>query len=200
MLKRLVLVILSLFVATAALAQGASYKIQSGDQLSIEVLEDPSLNRTILVLPDGNITFPLAGTIKARGMTVGQLTSSITKGLAPNFAATPTVYVAVQSVTRSAGGPSRKTIEVYLIGEVVKPGVQEVPAGTTVLQFLAQSGGFTKFAAKKRLQLRRTSADGTQHVFAINYRNIELGKDVKIGATVLQNGDVIVVPERRLFE
>jgi len=202
MFRKLLLVVLPFLFATAAVAQDANYKIRSGDTLSIEVLEDASLNRQVLVLPDGNISVPLAGTIVASGRTVGQVKTTITDNLAPNFVARPTVFVSVlQIATAKAATTSRtSTINVYLIGEVTSPGVQQIPKGTTILQFLAQSGGFTKYAAKKRLQLRRTDHDGTVHVYPINYRNIELGLNVSIASTVLANGDVIVVPERRLFE
>ena len=200
MLSKLLLVLLSIFVATAAAAQGTNYKIRPGDTLGLEVLEDSSLNRQLLVLPDGTISVPLAGTIKASGLTVGQLKSAITQGLASNFVSKPTVYVSVQSLAKRAPTSTGRTISVFLLGEVTKPGEQKVAAGTTVLQFLAQSGGFTRFAAKKRLQLRRTDRNGKVQVYTINYRNIERGRDVQIASTVLQSGDVIVVPERGLFE
>ena len=201
MFRILLATLLTVVVAGAGLAQNAGYKIKAGDTLGIEVLEDPSLNRSILVLPDGNISFPLAGTIRAAGLTVGQLKGALTTGLAPNFASTPSVFVAVQAVSAPAARSSgRSTFEVFLIGEVEQPGAHKVTRGTTVLQFLAQSGGFTRFAAKKRLQLRRTDSNGNSKTFKINYKAIEEGKDVSTGMAQLQSGDVIVVPERRLFE
>ena len=86
------------------------------------------------------------------------------------------------------------------MGEVNQPGSHSVTRGTTLLQFLAQTGGFTKFAAKKRLQLRRTSDSGGSNVYRINYKAIEEGRNIEAGMTVLRSGDVIIVPERRLFE
>ena len=55
------------FAFQPALAQSAGYRIQPGDELAITVLEDDTLNRTALVLPDGQISVPLAGTIRASG-------------------------------------------------------------------------------------------------------------------------------------
>jgi polysaccharide export outer membrane protein len=79
-------------------------------------------------------------------------------------------------------------------------GLLEVERGTTVLQALALSGGFTRFAATKRIQLRRTDPQsGQQTVYNIDYRAIEQGAS-GIGSSVLADGDVIIVPERRLFE
>ena len=195
--------ILTILFATVALAQGANYEIRPGDRLNIEVLEDPSLNRNLLVLPDGRISFPMAGNVPAQGRTVAQLQADLKNRLAPNFASPPSVFVSVQALTQSAPrstGNSRRKIEVFLIGEAQNPGMHEISRGTNLLQFLAQTGGFTRFAAKKRIQLRRTVADGTTRTFRINYRTIESGGNVPTAAAQLQDGDVIVVPERRLFE
>ena len=40
-----------------------------GDSLSITVLQDPKLDRNVVVDPSGEIAFPLAGHIRARGLT-----------------------------------------------------------------------------------------------------------------------------------
>ena len=64
-----------ILLAGAALAQ-TKYKLRSGDTLTIEVLEDASLNRTVLVLPGGSINFPLVGPVQAGGRTVDQVRQS----------------------------------------------------------------------------------------------------------------------------
>lgn len=192
--------ILALWGAVATAQDG--YRIKAGDQLTIEVLEDSSLNRQVLVLPDGRISFPLAGTLRASGQTTAALEQTIASSLAPNFASTPTVFVSVAALAvpkteTSAGGP---TIDVYLLGEVNQRGRMEVERGTTLLQMLAEAGGFTKFAATKRIQLRRTNPQtGTDVVYTINYKSLEAGGRMT-GQTILADGDVILVPQRRLFE
>jgi len=200
MARLLVSALLLIVLGSVATAQG-QYKIRLGDLLSIEVLEDESLNRSALVLPDGTITVPLVGSVAARGLTLSALQASIVSGLTPNFAAAPTVFVTVQTVNVSAagtGGPA--TFDVFIIGAVVNPGRVSVPAGTTLLQFLAESGGLNAFAAKKRIQLRRThSGTGKSGVYRFNYKAIEDGS-AGGKSMVLHRGDVIVVPERRLFE
>ena len=118
---RLVLTaVLAAFIATGAIAQ-SDYKIKAGDTLGVEVLEDNTLNRNLLVLPDGTISFPLVGTIKAAGLSVGQLKSSITQGLAPNFAATPSVFVSIKTISKAVatGGGTRK-IEVFISSGISK--------------------------------------------------------------------------------
>ena len=74
-LGSLITLVVTMVVATGAWAQ--SYQIQPGDALRVEVLEDPTLNRTVLVLPDGSITFPLAGSVRAAGQSTDGLSSSL---------------------------------------------------------------------------------------------------------------------------
>lgn len=200
-MKSLVFAIVAFLAAGAAWAQ-SQYAIQPGDTLQVEVLEDPSLNRSVLVLPDGSITFPFAGSLQAGGRTPTDVQGAIASGIASNFATSPTVFVTVQSLrprttTQSTGGP---TIDIYILGEVGAPGEKKLQRGTTVLQALATSGGFTKFAATKRIILRRTnSRTGEQSVSRINYKAIAEGSGTGQDF-VLADGDVIIVPERRLFE
>jgi polysaccharide biosynthesis/export protein len=112
------------------------------------------------------------------------------------------VFVSVsrlgERAARKAAGHAK--IAVYALGALNNPGKAEISAGTTLLQFLAQAGGFTKFAATKRIQLRRTdSATGQAEMFTFNFFALERGGRIS-GMIQLREGDVIVVPERRLFE
>lgn len=184
-------------------AGAESYRIQPGDTLKIEVLEDPGLNRDVLVAPDGRISIPLVGPVSAAGQTVEALQGQVAGAIAGNFATTPTVLVSVAQVAPKAagggGGAAAKSgITVYVMGEAANPGQMQLERGTTVLQALASMGGFTPFAATKRIQLRR-SVDGVEKIYAIDYTAIEAGKS-QAGRTTLVDGDVIVIPQRKLFE
>ena len=91
-------------------------------------------------------------------------------------------------------------MNVYILGEANTPGRKEILPGTTLIQFLAEAGGLSRFAADKRIQLRRVDPNTKQEtVYRFNYRTMG-GSDSISGTTVLAPGDVIVVPERRLFE
>ncbi len=197
-MKKFLFAIVALMFATAAVAQ-SGYRIQPGDTLQIEVLEDPSLNRSVLVLPDGTISFPFAGSVRASGQTAGQVSGSITRGISSNFASEPNVFVTVATLRPQAEVASTDTISVFVMGEITSPGEKALARGTTLIQALATTGGFTPFAAQKRILLRRTEANGRQTVSRINYKAIAdgaaIGQDIR-----LRDGDVIIVPERRLFE
>ncbi len=207
-LTRIGRVMLSALVAPAALiaaliltstpqnAQAQAYQIMPGDSLRIEVLEDNTLNRNALVLPDGTISFPGAGTVRVAGRSAASVRQSLSRAMAKDFAVAPTVYVSVQSLKDNSLFDAPVT-DIFIMGEVNNPGVIEVKSGATLLQTLAQGGGFTRFAATKRIELRRADpATGTEHTYLYNYKT---GEGIP-GFTLVKRGDVIVVPERKLFE
>lgn len=196
-LTALVALCLTIFAQNAtAQAQPGNYVIRPGDTLRIEVLEDETLNRSLLVLPDGRISMPMAGNIMAAGRSVGQVQRNITSALVSSFALQPTVFVSVSALSEQGIEP----LTVYVLGEAANPGRVEIEPGTTVLQLFAQVGGFSSFAALKRIQLRRTDpATGTETIYGLNYKDIQNGRSSN-GLVRLQEGDVIMVPQRRLFE
>ncbi len=199
-MKILALITAMLLAAPMALAQ--AYLIKPGDTLEITVLEDPSLNRNALVLPDGRISMPLAGPVQASGLPIEQVQSNIADALASNFAARPNVFVSLANIARAAptGGGVPRTIEVYVLGEVGNPGTVTVDRGTNILQLMAIIGGPTRFAATKRIQLRRVDKKtGQETMSTFNYNSIIRGGAIT-GAYTLADGDIVIVPERRLFE
>jgi polysaccharide export outer membrane protein len=195
MRKFLLATLLALLAAPLAYAQSAGYRIQPGDQLAITVLEDETLNRTALVLPDGRISVPLAGSVQASGRSVDAVESAIADRLASNFAVRPSVFVSVVAISDTG-----ETFPIYVVGQVGAPGQLEVEAGTTLLQAVALAGGLERFAATKRIQLRRTDpATGQERLYLFNYNAVERGGAIQSMIT-MREGDVIVVPERHLFE
>lgn len=200
-LRRLLAALVLLpFVAVASWAQ--DYKVRSGDVLQIEVLEDATLNRTAIVLPDGQISLPLAGSIRAAGRSLAEVQADLIARLAPNFATSPTVYVTLSALAeRAPAGPAAapRTIDIYVLGAANTPGKVDVKPGATLLQALAQAGGVSPFGAKKRIQLRRVDKNGNEKVYKFDLDAIERG-EAGGGATRLMGGDVIVIPQRKLFE
>jgi polysaccharide export outer membrane protein len=192
----LIAVLALVLAAPMALAQAAGYRIQPGDTLAVTVLEDDTLNRQLLVLPDGRVSVPLAGSVTAAGQTVESVERVIADRLASNFAVRPNVFVSVVSITEEED----ETFPIFVLGRVGAPGTVEVEVGTTLLQAVALAGGFDRFAATKRIQLRRADpATGQEQMFIFNYNAVERGAAIESMIT-MREGDVIIVPERRLFE
>ncbi|WP_413868476.1 polysaccharide biosynthesis/export family protein [Albidovulum sp.] len=211
MFRALAALLIAVLLVPAAWAQ-SGYRIQPGDVLQMEVLEDPSLNRSLLVLPDGSVSLPLVGTVRATGKSVESMRDAIATALAPNFASAPTVFLSVgqlNPVTSAVNAAQAQavaanvrpygTVAVYAVGEFNTQGRLDIQSGTTLLQFLAETGGLTRFAATKRIQLHRPDKKtGMETVYNFNYKAIQGG--AKAPVIVLRDGDVIVAPERKLFE
>lgn len=211
MLRVLFGLVLALSLLPVGAAQ-AGYKILQGDVLSFEVLEDPTMNRDLLVLPDGTVSVPLVGNVQAAGQSVEALKSALTSMLAPKFAAPPTLFMSVKTLNpmttainnaraqeAAQNGMNGQTISIFANGEFNKIGKVMIRPGTTILQFLGESGGLTKYAALKRIQLHRVdSKSGRETVYNYNYKAVMKGEGAPV--IYLQEGDVIVAPQRRLFE
>lgn len=187
------------FIALATTTSAQDYRVQPGDILRIEVVEDANLNRTVLVSPDGRISLPGAGAIRAAGRTIEAIQAALIAQLASNFAGTPNVFVAVEQLapvirpvpTEPEPDP---IVSVFVVGEANNVGKIELTPGTNLLQAIAQFGGFTNFAATKRIQLQRGNES-----YSINYNSIISGISPN-GAVIIEEGDVIIIPQRHLFE
>ncbi|MDX8349216.1 polysaccharide biosynthesis/export family protein [Cognatiyoonia sp. IB215446] len=176
-------------IATPGVAQ--EYRVQPGDTLRVEVVEDQSLNRTLLVSPDGRISLPGAGALRVNGLTIEQIQRALAQRLAPGFVNPPNVFVDIQALAPEDEDP---VTSIFVVGEANTVGRIELEPGTTLLQAFAQFGGFTNFAATKRIQLRRGS-----DIYTIDYNKILDGSS-RNGSVRMHEGDVIIIPQRKLFE
>lgn len=199
------LTLFAALIAGTAQAQDDGYRLRPGDVLQIEVLEDPSLSRSTLVLPNGSITVPQAGTLRAGGRTPDEIRAALTTALAPSFAAPPTVFVSVASVQPpdapiAGGAIAPQGMDVYVMGEIGAPGLKTVDFDTNLLQFLAQAGPLSQFAADKRIELHRKGPDGLPKIYLFDLKRVGGGAGRISGLTQMAPGDVVLVPQRRLFE
>jgi len=86
---------------------------------------------------------------------------------------------------------------VYVLGEVAKPGKYQLKSHTTVLQAIAMAGGFTIYASKNKMQVVRNSlnGDGRPREMRIpaRYDDLVSGKG-ELGNFILKAADIVVVP------
>ena len=108
------------------------------------------------------------------------------------------VTVAVASAPKDIPEEDLKP-KIFVTGEVIRPGSYVVRQPTTLMQAIALSGGIGPFAAKNRIQVRRRGPGGDETIFMFNYKAYEAGADLE-GNIRLRAGDVILVPERGLFD
>jgi polysaccharide biosynthesis/export protein len=163
---------------TPAPVDPKTYKIGAGDVLMIRVWGEGELSGPVQVRPDGMITLPLAGEIKASDLTPEQLNTGVTEALT-KFINKPQVMVSVQAVL------SKKY---YMTGEVNRTGSFPLVVPTTIVEALSNAGGFRDFANKKKVVIIR----GTERL-KFNYNNYLKGKDLDRNI-LLQDGDQVYVP------
>ncbi|MEL6124773.1 MAG: polysaccharide biosynthesis/export family protein [Pseudomonadota bacterium] len=201
MTRFLITLVIGCLMAGLASAQSA-YLIQRGDRLGVQVLEDPGLNSQALVRPDGRISLPIVGAIRAAGRSPEQLSATVRDRLASNFRQPPNVTVSLLATApREILPPEQEEIEVmrvFVLGEVARPGALELLDETSALQALALAGGLGRFAAEDRIQIRSTQPDGQEILRIFDYEALIDGA-VQTAPIMLSDGDVIMVPERGLF-
>jgi polysaccharide export outer membrane protein len=153
------------------------YRIAAGDTLDVIVWHEEQVSSKVDVRPDGMITVPLAGDVRAAGLTPEELAAQI-QGALTRFIDSPNVVVRV-----SAMGSRRY----FIIGNVKAPGMYELRSGQTLIQALAVAGGFAQFADRGRVKVIRAGADPTEY----DYDAIVRGS---VPDVPLERDDTIVVP------
>jgi polysaccharide biosynthesis/export protein len=186
-----------LFFLCVASSAASAQTIKVGDNLSISVLQDSKLDRTLVVDPSGQIAFPLAGHFRVSGLTPQAVENVLREKLRNNYkddSLDVTVsLLAVKDVPDDDLKP-----KVFITGEILRPGSYVVRQKTTLMQAISLAGGLGPFAAKRRIMVRRRGPGG-EDIFMFDYRAYEAGGDLE-GNITLHAGDVIMVPERHLFE
>jgi len=158
------------------------YKLRQGDTVLISVWRDDTLQRQVVVLPDGSITFPLIGRILVAGLSTPEVEQRISTKL-KEFLPEPIVTVAIVGIEGNRA---------YVTGKVMHPGPLIITGPITVLQAISLVGGFDRFADENGIKLIRAKPDG-QEIFPVNYRDIISGNNISTNYQ-LKAGDTLVVP------
>ena len=161
---------------------GGGYEIGPEDLLEISVWREQDLQREVLVRPDGWLTFPLVGNIRAAGKTTQELQAEITAKLR-KYIPDPVVTVTVKKV---------QGLKIFVIGRVGKPGEYVVGRYVDVLQALTLAGGLTPFADADAIKILRKEG-GRERIIPFNYTEVTRGRNLEQNIR-LQAGDVIMVP------
>jgi polysaccharide biosynthesis/export protein len=188
-----------LLLCMAASAAQAQITLKPGDTLNISVLQDPKFDRSVIVDPNGQIAFPLAGHITADGLTPQKLEKILKARLQRNYKdGEIDVTVAVANAAKPDIPEEDLKPKIFVTGEVLRPGPYAVRQATSLVQAIALAGGLGPFAAKRRIQVRR-GAGTDETIFHFDYKAYESGSELQ-GNIPLQAGDVIIVPERGILE
>ena len=174
-MRHYLLFILAVLGSSPLFAQNSelsSYKLGSGDMISIRVLGEEDLKRERVRLSDaGTISFPVLGEIRVKGMTVGALEDHITTGLRGRYLLNPQVTIAIEEYRNF-----------FVNGMVEKPGGYPFSPGLTVRKAISIAGGFRERAAREKINIIRDD-DPKQ-----TSRRVDLN-------TSVQPGDILTVEE-----
>lgn len=171
----------------AVVLTGNVYKIGEGDALNVSVWRNPDLSVTVPVRPDGKISVPLIGDIKAAGLAPEELAASISTALA-NYVKNPQVTVVVTNASSS-----EFLQRVRVTGAVNAPTSIAYSKGMTVMDLVLVTGGVTEFADANNTQLYRNTKSGVKS-YRIKLRDILEKGDITTNYAI-QPGDIITVPE-----
>jgi polysaccharide biosynthesis/export protein len=161
----------------------ANYIVGVGDVLEVNVWKEGELSKTVPVRPDGMITLPLVGEMKAIGLTPVQLKDQITDALT-KVVSEPQVTVMVVAVN---------SMSFNIMGNVNKPGYYPLTRPITVLDAIALSGGFRDFAKQNKIYVLRKSENGTEQRLKFNYKQVIKGQKMAQNIVLLPH-DTLVVP------
>ncbi len=163
--------------------QPDSYIIGAEDVIGIYVWKEPEMSRSVPVRPDGMISLPLVGEVKALGYTPVQLQGVLGDAM-KKYVSDPQVTVIVEKVS---------SLNFNIVGEVNHPGYFPLTRRMTVLDAIAMAGGFRDFAKTKKIYVLRTAANGAEQRLPFNYKDVISGKNTQENIE-LQPRDTIVVP------
>jgi len=162
------------------------YIIGPEDVLEISVWRNPDLSREVMVRPDGRVSLPLIGDVKAVGRTTSELRDDITERL-KSYKENPTVAIVVKAVN---------SYYFYVQGAVGQVGKLPLLSRTTLIQAISVAGGLAPDAARSRITIFRLGMDGeAPQKFVVSYDDIILRGAENVE---LKPGDTIVVPSETM--
>ena len=162
-----------------------NYKMQPGDLLEITVFKEADMNRTVRISGNGTVTYPLAGNVKLSDLTVPEAEALLADKLS-EFLVKPQVTAFIKEYSNK---------QIYVLGEVKKPGSITLPAERrlTVLEAITLAGGFTDLAAPDRTKVLRNS-DGQNQNIQVEISRITKQGD-KSADIYLEPNDTVFIPQ-----
>lgn len=161
---------------------GASYTLSPSDEIEVFVWKEEDLSRKVTIRPDGGISYPLVGEVKAAGQSVAELQALMQERIR---AYVPSAVVSV-SLTKVSG------YRIYVMGEVKNPGEYVLNHYVTVAQALTLADGLTPFAKQSDILIMRNEG-GESRAIKFNHKRFQQGKDLDRNIR-LEAGDVVSVP------
>jgi len=172
------------------------YKIGPEDLVEISVFEEEKLNKTVRVSSQGNISLPLLGILRVKGLTANELEKEIRDLLSEKYLQDPHVSVFIKEY---------RSQRISVIGAVEKPGIFEVTGRKTILDMLAMAGGLKEEAGQLLFLIRppipeeevakenKDSDEAMPKTFVVDLEELLVKGDLTLNLPLI-HGDVINIP------
>ena len=170
--------------SSSVVSSDKEYRLRQGDELTIQVVQQADLGTRngndimYTVRPDGYVSFPMVGAVKADGLTVDEFTAQLQQGLS-RYIVNPDITV---NVTKLGG------VRVYVFGEINKPGAYTLTKSSTVIDAIGAAGSFNWDTAKKKIYL--IHQDNPEKPIPINLNRILHTGDMSENY-IMREGDVL---------
>ena len=161
------------------------YHIGPLDLLDIKVLYSDEVSRQVRVDSRGNVSLPLLGVVKAAGLTPFELEQSITNKLSVDLIQNPQVTVFIKEFTSQ-----RMTVQ----GVVNRAGVYDFQGQATLLQAISMAGGLSEKGDETSVKVIRKLPGKNEETLTYD---INVIRENKMDDPVLENGDVVMVEEKK---
>jgi len=160
-------------------------KIAPGDQLDLRVLGFPELSGRYLVAQDGRVNLSLIGSVQASGKSADEFDRDLTNAFSTYY----------RNLDVAVNVAERADRNVFVLGEVTKPGRYDFGTGDRVMHAIATAGGMTEKARENSIILMRREPDGLDHAYRLDFSQVMT--QVAPRDIYLQPGDVVFVPKSR---
>ncbi len=153
-------------------AATAAPRLQAGDKIRVMVYGEDKLSGDYDISPNGFVSLPLAGTVKAAGLTQSELEAELARKFRSEYLRSPKVTVSITTYR-----------PFYILGEVAKPGEYVYKSGLNVISATALAGGPTYRASRSTVLIQRVGESGM--------------KEYPMSSNVpILPGDLVRIPER----
>jgi polysaccharide export outer membrane protein len=153
-------------------AAKGSPRLQPGEKIRVTVYGEASLSGDYQIDPSGYLSLPLAGTLKAAGLTQAELEQELAKKFRSEYLRNPRVTISIMEFR-----------PFYILGEIEKPGSYPYTSGLNILSAIAIAGGTTYRGSRSTVLIQHPGESGM--------REYPLASSVPV-----LPGDIIRIPQR----
>lgn len=170
---------------TSSGATNTSYRLCANDTVHIRVFQEEELETSVKIGKDGNISFPLVGSVSLGGKNLSEAAQTLETSLR-KFCKSPQVAIRIVEYNKR-----RFTV----LGQVNRPGTFEMPDENqmSLLEAIGMAGGYSRIANPSKVTLKRTNPDGLEQIFRLDAKR--MARDSAAAPFLLKTGDTIVVEE-----